>query len=177
MSAVPNPPSIAQYEQTCQTGLAADERQIRFRVENFGAKANHSPDEIAALINDLNGWLQRLHQYDPAAGYLTQQGRPSASQQLFRLTTDLQQAIRVYQEMHQSRAQFLNGLSNSQRQTQQDWLQTVQQTCNANRAASDAQYKKWNGLFTQSCANCGYSLGDLYFKLTICPSCGLLLRP
>jgi len=172
MSAVPNPQDIFQYEESCLAGLADDERQIRFRVENFGTRPDHFAEEIAALISDLNGWLNRLQRHSGSASYLYRLGRPHAWQQFSRLITDLQQAINIYREMYQSKRQFVNNVLN----TQQTWVQPVQQTVQANLEASNKVFKQWNAFFTRSCATCGYSLGDLYHKLEICPSCGMLLR-
>jgi truncated hemoglobin YjbI len=170
MSAVPNL-NIVQYEQNCLAAIAADERNLRFMVDGFGARPDHSPEEINSLINNLSVGYNRLQMHSAAASYLYQMGRPFAWQKLSGLLADLQRAIDVYREMYQNKMRSLGKVSNIGQETQDEWLKTFQ----ANQAAANKQYKKMTAMFTRSCATCGYSLGDLYHKLEICPSGGMLL--
>jgi hypothetical protein len=176
MSALPNPFNLVAHEQNCLAAMAADARQIRARLESFGARPDHSAKEIGALIRELNGWSNRLQFHNAPASYLYQMGRPGAWQEFSRLLTDLQGAIKVYGEMYQGRLQVQQNILDMQQKTQQEWTQTVQTTVDANRDTANRQFKKWNAFFTRSCATCGYSLGDWYHKLELCPNCGMLLR-
>jgi hypothetical protein len=176
MSAVPDSQGIAHDEQTCLARLAEDERAIVARIDSFLAQPGHSPEEINALINELNGRLNHLHLYEPCVSQLTRMGRPLAAQRLGGMIADLRGAIQHHQDMHQSTIRRLQTIAAIQREAEEACLGIMRAVIDKGGAAADEGFKKWSGTFTNSCVNCDYYLGDLYYKLKICPNCGLFLR-
>ena len=175
MNPEPNPQAIDQYEQTILNGLNTLDGRIRARINALCCPP--APTSSQGLLRDLDGELGPLHQFTPCAVYLTNAGRPQADHRLAAMVEDLKKAITIYAEMYKESVAHLQSLSRAQWQASQDWANAVQGATQRQQETFTRGFNQRQADFNRCCVHCNYSLGDLYYTLTICPACKLLLRP
>lgn len=160
--------SPMQQEQQELAGLEERFQWSKNQLESsLPANRVATAEEIQRAVDytqQLVEWFRT--QYGQTASSLQAAGFPGLATRLNAILTDLQQTHDIYVQMAQG--------SNTPPQPAVP-VSPVTPT-SPGSILPDPSRQGYADL-SETCVHCGYYLGNLYWTLTICPRCGLLLRP
>ena len=156
----------AQIEQQELAGLEERYQWTRGQLESkMPTNRPATLGEIQHAANytqQLVDWF-RTH-YGPKADSLRAAGFAKLARRLNAIIADLQQAHATFVSMYQQKLQP---------PTPPSPVAPPNLAGSLGPSPSDRSYAN----LSERCVHCNYLLGDMYWKLKICPNCGLLLRP
>jgi len=153
--------NLDQREEEELKGLDSEYAALWFSINSLYTTIWDSSVQILTFVNELNTYLNRLTAHSGTAIDLLHKGRPAFSKKLEEVMIPyVQEQIKRFYQLYENKRRFEPVYPTSPMQS-----------------AFNESFRRWQSVFNHTCLHCTHYLGDLYYKVDICPPCGRCPRP